>query len=260
MDKETIARHVAPFILRGSGNLSEMKTFLIASGVQNLSWLFDLYLDPKGTSPTTIIETMKGFGKNTTEEAVKRIHGRDSRTIVRLLTLIREMADKSVASSLKNLFHHEDWKVRREVIITLAEFSDPAVIGLLRKSLKAENHEEVLEAVSLACRYRVNDFLEDLTSMLRLVVIRKESIRLNEWIVGELAKTKNPLVIPYLERIATAWFSLSPKHLSRMKVALYRNLHHFPKNQIRKLLQKGYRSRNKEIRMACAKMIKKSKE
>jgi hypothetical protein len=259
MDKETIARHVAPFILHGAGNLSEMKTFLISSGVQNLSWLFDLYLDPKGTSPTTIIETMKGFGRNTTEEAVKRIPGRDSRTIVRLLTLIREMADRSVVSSLKNLFHHEDWKVRREVIKTLAEFGDPAVIGLLRKSLKAENHEEVLEAVSLACRYRVNDFLEDLTSMLKSVVIRKESVRLNEWIVGELAKTKNPSVIPYLERIAAAWFSFSPKHLARMKVALYRNLNHFPKNQIRKLLQKGYRSRNKEIRMACAKILKKAR-
>lgn len=260
MEKETIARQVAPLILHGAGNLSELKTFLISSGVQNLSWLFDLYLDPKATSPITIIDIMKGFGRNPIEEAVKRFPGRDSRTIVRLLTLIREMADKSAASSLKNLFHHEDWTVRREVIKTLAEFGDPGVIEMLRKSLKAENHEEALEAVSLSCRYRVDDLLEDLTSMIKTVVIRKESVRLNEWIVGELAKTRNPSVIPHLERIAAAWFSLSPKHLSRMKVELYRNLHHFPKNQISKLLQKGYRSRNKEIRMVCAKILKKSKE
>ena len=260
MNKETIARHVAPFILHGAGNLSELKTFLISSGVQNLSWLFDLYLDPKETSPTTIIETMKGFGRNTTEEAVKRLSGRDSRTIIRLLTLLREMADKSAASSLKNLFHHEDWKVRREVIKTLAEFGDPAVIGLLRKSLKAENHQEVLEAVNLSCRYRVNDLLEDLTSMLKTVVIRKESAILNEWIIGELAKTRNPSVIPQLERIAAAWFSLSPKYFSRMKVVLYQNLHNFPKNQILKLLQKGYKSRNKEIRMACVKILKKKRK
>ncbi len=260
MDKETLARHVAPFILHGAGNLSELKTFLISSGVQNLSWLFDLYLDPKVTLPTRITEIMKGFGKNTTEEALKRLPGGDSHTIIRLLTLIREMADRSAASSLKNLFRHEDWTVRREVLKTLAELGDPGVIELLRKSLKAENHEEVLEAVSLSCRYRVNDLLEDLTSMLKTVVIRRESARCNEWIIGELAKTQNPSVIPHLERIAAAWFSLSPKHFSQMKITLYRNLHHFPKNQILKLLQKGNRSRNKEIRMACVKLLKKSKE
>lgn len=260
MDKETIAKHVAPFILRGTVNLPELKTFLITSGVQHLSWLFDLYLDPKVMLPTTIIEIMKGFGRNTTEEAVKRLPGRDSRTIIRLVTLIREMADRSVASTLKNLFRHEDWTVRREVIKTLAEFGDPSVIEFLRKSLKAENLEEALEAVSLSCRYRVNDLLVDLTSMLKTFLIRRESAQRSEWIIGELAKTQNPSVIPHLERIAAAWFSLSPKHLSRMKVALYRNLHHFPKDQVSKLLQKGYRSRNKEIRMACVKILKKSKE
>jgi hypothetical protein len=260
MDKETLARHVAPFILRGAGNLSELKTFLISSGVQNLSWLFDLYLDPKAPVSTRIIEIMKEFGSNTTEEALKRLPGRDKHTIIRLLALIREIADRSAASSLKKLFRHEDWTVRREVLKTLAELGDPGVIELLRKSLKAENHEEVLEAVSLSCRYRVNDLLEDLTSMIKTVVIRRESARCNEWIIGELAKTQNPSVIPHLERIAAVWFSLSPEHLSRMKVALYGNLHHFPKSQVLKLLRKGYRSRNKQIRAACVKILKKSKE
>ena len=259
-ETETIARYVAPFILKGTGKPDELKAFLISNGVQNLSWLFDLYLDPKAPVSTTITEIMKGFGKNTTGEAVKRLPGRDSRAIVRLLMLIREMADRSSVPSWKNLFHHEDWTVRREVIKTLIEFDHPAVIGLLRKSLKAENDEEVFEAVSLSCRYRVSDLLGDLTSMLKTFFIRKESARLNEWIVGELAKTQNPSVIPHLERIAAAWFSLSPKHLSRMKVALYRNLRHFPKKQIPKLLQKGNRSRNKEIRMVSVRISRKSKE
>jgi hypothetical protein len=260
MEKETIAGHVAPFILHGTGNISELKTFLVSSGVQNLSWLFDLYLDPKVTLPTRITEILKGFGRSTTEEALKRLPGRDSHAIIRLLTIVREMADRSAASSLKSLFRHEDWAVRKEVIKTLAELGDPGVIELLRKSLKAENPQEVLEAVSLSCRYGVNHLLEDLTSMLKTFVIRRDSARCNEWIIGELAKTQNPSVIPHLERIAAAWFTLSPKHLSQMKTTLYRNLHYFPKKQILKLLQKGYRSRNKEIRMACAKILKKGKE
>ena len=258
-EKETIARTVAPFILKGTGEPAVLTTFLISSGVQNLSWLFDLYLDPKASLSATITEIMKGFGRSATEEAVKRLPEQDSQTIIRLLTFIREMDDRSVASSLKNLFHHEDWTVRREVIKTLIQFDDPAVIELLRESLKAENHDEVLEAVGLSCRYRVADLLEDLTSMLKTFVIREENAILNEWIVGELVKTGHPSVIPHLERIAATWFTFSPKSLSRMKVALYRNLRHFPKNQVLKLLQKGNRSRNKEIRTICIKILK-SKE
>lgn len=258
-EKETIAKYVAPFILKGTEEPAVLTTFLISSGVQNLSWLFDLYLDPKAPLSATITEIMKGFGRNATEEAVKRLPDQDSHTIIRLLTFIREMDDRSVASSLKNLFHHEDWTVRREVIKTLIQFDDPAVIELLRKSLKAENHDEVLEAVGLSCRYRVADLLEDLTSMLKTVVIREANAMLNEWIVGELVKTGHPSVIPHLERIAATWFTFSPKSLTRMKVALYRNLRHFPKNQVLKLLQKGNRSRNKEIRTICAKILK-SKE
>jgi hypothetical protein len=258
-EKETIARHVAPFILKGAVDPAVLTPFLISSGVQNLSWLFDMYLDPKVPLSATMTEIMKGFGKNATEEAVKRLPDQDSQSIIRLLLFIREMDDRSVASSLKTLFHHEDWTVRREVIKTLIQFDDPAVIELLQKGLKAKDQDEVLEAVGLSCRYRVADLLEELTSMLKTIVIRETNAMLNEWIVGELVKTGHSSVIPHLERIAAKWFTFSPKYLSRMKVALYRNLRHFPKNQVLKLLQKGHRSRNKEIRTICAKRLK-SKE
>ena len=62
-EKETIARHVAPFILKGTGEPAVLTPFLISSGMQNLSWLFDLYLDPKAPLSATITEIMKGFGK-----------------------------------------------------------------------------------------------------------------------------------------------------------------------------------------------------
>ena len=255
-DKETIARHVAPLILKGTAEPAVLTPFLISSGREHLTWLFDLYLDPKAPLSVTVTEIIKGFGRNATEEALKRLPDQHPQTIVRLLLFIREMDDRSVASSLKNLCHHEEWTVRREVIKTLIQFDDPAVIEMLRRSLKAKDQDEVLEAVGLSCRFRVTDLREDLTSMLRTVVIREEDALLNEWIVGELVKTGHPSVIPHLERIAATWFTFSPKTLSRTKVALYRNLRHLPKDQVLKLLQKGNRSRNEEIRTICARILK----
>ena len=258
-EQKTVAKNVTPHILKGTADPVALATFLISSGPQNLSWLFDLYLDPKARLSATITTILKGFGTNAIEEALKRLTGQDSDTIIRLLTFIREMNDRSVTSSLKNLFHHEDWAVRREVIKIFNQFGDPAVIEPLRRSLKAENRDEVFEAVGLSCRGPVADLLEDLTAMLKIVVIPEENAILNEWIVGELAKTGHPSVVPDLERIAATWFTFAPKSLSRMKVALYRNLGHFPKNAILKLLKKGNRSRNREIKAVCLK-IEKSKE
>lgn len=255
-EKETIARYVAPFILKGTEEPAVLTQFLISSSVQNISWLFDLYLDPKVPLSATIIEIMKGFGKSATEEAAKRLPDQDSETITRLLTFIREADDRSVSSSLRNLFNHDDWPVRREIIKTLIQFNDPAVIELLQRSLKARDHNEVLEAIGLSCSYRVGDMLNDLTSMLKTFVIREEDTILNEWIVSELMKTGHPSVIPHLERIAATRFTISPKYLSSMKVTLYRYLHHFPKNQIKELLQKGKKSRNEEIRTISGKILK----
>lgn len=255
-EKETIARHITPFILKGTVETAVLTQFLISSSLQNIYWLFDLYLDPKVPLSAIIIEIMKEFGKSATEEAVKRLPDKDSQTITRLLTFIRETNDRFVLSSLKDLFNHDDWPVRREVIKTLIQFDDPAVTELLKKSLKAKNHDEVLEAIGLSCRHRAGDMVDDLTSMLKTFVIREEDTILNEWIVSELVKTGNPSVIPHLERIEATSLTISPKYLSRMKVALYRNLHHFPLNQIRVLLQKGIRSGNEEIRTISAKILK----
>ncbi|MEW6335146.1 MAG: HEAT repeat domain-containing protein [Thermodesulfobacteriota bacterium] len=258
-ERETIARHVGPLIIKGTEKPDELTSFLISGGLQNLAWLFDLYLDPKGPSPPAIVGIMKGFGRSADDEAVKRLSGRDPRTIVRLLALIRDISDRSSVPSWKNLFDHEEWTVRREVLKTLIAFGDPSVTGLLRKSLIADNQQEVLEAVSLACRHGFPDLLGDLTAQLRTFFIPEKAARLNEWIAGELAMTKNPSVIPHLERVAAAWITLSPKRLSRTKAALYRHLHHFPKNQIRRLLQMGRRSRNQEIRASCSKILRKGK-
>ena len=88
LEKETIARCATPFILEGAGDPAPLTQFLISSGVQNLSWLFDLYLDPK-TSPSPMFTAIiKGFGRSATGEALKRLPVQDAPSIIRLLTLI----------------------------------------------------------------------------------------------------------------------------------------------------------------------------
>lgn len=256
-DRETVSRYTAPHILNGTGNPSEISQFLASSGIHNLSWLFDLYLDPATPVSAALMDVLKGLGDNAVEEALKRLPDRNADEIIRLLTFFRALKERSVAQSLKNILsNHKEWAVRKELIKTLIEFDDYAVPEMLKRSLKSDNKDEVIDAVGISCMYRLGDLLQDLTLMLQNTFIKEDNAALNELIIGELAKTGDKSVIPVLEKIAFQWFSFSPKQLDGMKVALYRNLNAFPKKQIQKLLEKGSRSRNKEIKNICARIIK----
>jgi hypothetical protein len=255
-NKEIVAKHVTPFIRDGKGDQTALKAFLLAGGAQNLSWLFDLLLTPGTAINETLVGILRGFGREATEEALRRIPGRDSQAIARLLTLIRDVGEKVDAASLKELLPSEDWKITREVIRTLVQFDDPAAGELLRESLRSRERDRVLEAVGLSCRYRIAEMLADLTSLIRIVAMREEDAILNEWIVSEVMKTGHPAVLPLVEKIASARLTISPKHLAQLKKTLYRNLHRLPKEKIGKLLTLGSKSGDREIRTICAAAIK----
>jgi hypothetical protein len=92
-------------------------------------------------------------------------------------------------------------------------------------------------------------------SMLKTCYIREEDAILNQWIIQELAATGDPAALPHLERISRIRLSLSPKHLSQMKVIFYHSLSHFPRESIKPILKRGKRSMNREIRETCARIM-----
>ena len=254
-DQEYMAKYVAPFILRGLTDTNVMTKFLTASGSQNVPWLFDLYLDPLSPASAVLTDILKSFGRNAIDEAVKRLTGQSPQKIVQLLTFLRATKDKSVVTYLKDLFDHEDWNVRREVIETLFYYNDSAAVDILRKSLRSRNREELLNAVSLTCRHRVRELINDLMSLLKTFVIREEDAILNDWIIKQLGATGDPAFVPCLEKIAQIRFSLTPKQLSRMKLILYASLVNFSRESVQKMLEQGKRSYNRKIKAFCVKIL-----
>lgn len=254
-DQEYMAKYVAPFILRGLTDINVMTKFLTASGSQNVPWLFDLYLDPLSPASAVLTDILKSFGRNAIDEAVKRLTGQSPQKIVQLLTFLRATKDKSVVTYLKDLFDHEDWNVRREVIETLFYYNDSAAIDILRKSLRSGNREELFNAVSLTCRHRVRELINDLMSLLKTFVIREEDTILNDWIIKQLGATGDPAFVPCLEKIAQIRFSLTPRQLSRMKLILYASLVNFSRESVQKMLEQGKRSYNRKIKAFCVKIL-----
>ena len=253
---DTNARYITPFILEGRDDTSVVKKFLVMSGVQNIPWLFDLYLDPSRTMASdTLMDIIKGFGSNAVEEASKRLENQTPLKAFRLLAFFRKVGNHSTIPLLKELYEYDDFNVKKEVLEILFLLKDPVAIDLLRKSLHSSNREEVLQAVSMTFLYEVRELMEELMSLLKTFYICEEDAILNEWIVQQLVDTGNPSVVPYMETIMAFRLTLSPQRLSQMKEILYESLEHFPRQTVQSLLERGSKSWNRKIRASCLKIM-----
>ena len=254
-DPETIAGYVTPFILWGKDNTAILTEFLVMSGVQNIPWLFDLYLDSSTTAFDTLIDIIKGFGSDAVYEASKRLADLTPLKSLRLLAFFREAGTPSTIPLLKKLYEYDDFNVRKEILEILFMFKDSDAIDLLRKSIHSSNREEVQQAVSLTFHFEVRELMGDLMSILKTFYIREEDAILNEWIVRWLGNTGHPWAVPYMEKIMAVRLSLSPQRLSQMKEILYEYLEHFPRQNVLSLLKRGSKSWNRRIRANCLKLI-----
>jgi hypothetical protein len=225
------------------------------SGVQNIPWLFDLYLDPSTMASDTLMDIIKGFGSNAVEESSKRLENQTPLKAFRLLAFFRKVGNHSTIPLLKELYEYDDFNVKKEVLEILFLLKDPVAINLLRKSLHSSNREEVLQAVSMTFLYEVRELMEELMSLLKTFYICEEDAILNEWIVQQLVDTGNPSAVPYMETIMAFRLTLSPQRLSQMKEILYESLEHFPRQTVQSLLERGSKSWNRKIRTSCLKIM-----
>jgi hypothetical protein len=254
-DPDTIARYITPFIL-GGRDTTVVTKFLVMSGVQNIPWLFDLYLDSSTTASDTLMDIIKGFGGGkAVDEASKRLENQTPLKALRLLAFFREVGNQSTIPLFKELYEYDDWNVKKEVLEILFLFKDSEAIDLLRKSIHSSNREDVLQVVSLIFLYEVRELMDELMSLLKTFYIREEDAILNEWIVRWLGGTGNPWAVPFMEKIMAVRLTLSPQRLSRMEEILYESLEHFPRQTVQSLLERGSKSWNRRIRASCLKIM-----
>ena len=224
-------------ILDGKTDLEALKKFLATSGPQNMTWLFDLYLDKSAPPSPVIVDILKVFGRDALDQTVKMLPGKDPQTVIRLLALIRAFNDRYILPAVKKgLFGHEDLEIRKELVKTLMQFDDLTAIDLIKRGLSALNREEVIQMVNLTCRYQIVPALEDVMSVLNTVVIREKNMPLYEGIVREMASAGNTAVIPYLERITAKQKSLTPSRLYRLQEIVYSHLNRYPPPSVKAIV------------------------
>lgn len=255
-DASVLSRALKPFIHQGI-SIPYLTDFIVECGSKNVPWLLDLYLEtvlPKGQ--VIVVELLRHFS----EEAINEILNSPSTIfpyhLKKFLVLLQIIGDAGIIPFVKRLADHPDTDVRLEVISTLLKFEDPQAKSLLHKAIASKDIYESSQAIILACRKRVMEFVVKLTSMIKTFIVSEKDLALNEIIIAEVVKMGDPQMMIPLEKLAGRKLSLFPRRLSLTKRALYQSLCLNPIHCSVQLIRTGLDSKDEQVRALCMELMK----
>ena len=259
-DTKTLSRDLKPLFLQGI-QLDSLVGFVVACGSQNIPWLLDLYLEtwsPKGQA--MIVEVLRYFREEAISNVLNRLSEISIQFIKKLLILLQLIGDADVIPYVRPFADHPDITVRLEAISTLLRFKDHDAKALLQQAVFSKDRSESTQAIVLACEYKITDICVKLIPLIRTNIILKKDLTFNELIITEVVKTRDPQIIQYLEKLAGTRWSLSPRRLSRTKMALLNAIELYAPPKAVKLIKICLYSKNKQIKTLCVELMKRESE
>jgi hypothetical protein len=191
------------------------------------------------------------FPERVVEAAKLCLGTRRAQSLVRLVILVRQLGTPALIDYLRPLIDHHDRQVRIEVLEALVKFKDPNAADVLRRFLQTKVRDDLLRAIEIAGRYKVEEVAQDLTSMVKRFLLFKRDYQKNERIIEALARIGHPCGIPVLEKLARTTWSLYPQCLSSMKLQIFHSLRFYEDSYLASLLKIGSQSADSRIRNAC---------
>jgi hypothetical protein len=259
-DANTLLQDLKPFFRRGI-SMNALVDFVVACGAQNVPWLLDLYLEtysPKGQA--MVVEVLRHFREEAASNVLKRLPETSTHFIKKILILLQLIGNADVVPYIKTFVSHPDLTIRLEALRTLLRFEDPDAKVLLQEAVFSKDPSESAQAIVLAYDYRIMDLCVKLIGLIKTVMIRNQDLAFNEFIITEAVKTRDPQILPYLEKMAGTRWSLSPGRLSLTKMALLNAISLYAPPNATKLVRMCLSSGNKQIRALCAELMKRERE
>jgi hypothetical protein len=233
----------------------DSQAFMLALGPILVPGLLEIYsYDTVPGGRRVLFDLLCTFGKDTVDEAVKRLGDPRAYYVRNLLMLIRRAGTPAVTAAVKPLLKHADPKVKLDALAVLLRFKDPAAVGVLRQEISSKDPDVSSAAVLLAGQFRVADVVEDILPLIKRTILFETDYGVNEELIRVLGEIGDARAIPELEKLAKAGWSLYRKSHAQMKITLFESMGRYPKESISELIKIGERSDDDKIRMLCRKL------
>jgi hypothetical protein len=254
-DAELLSQGLKRLFLHGI-SLDSAVQFVVACGAQHVPWLLDLY--PKTWSPkgqAMIVEVLRHFREEVISKVLIKL-SEPSQSARKWLVLLQLIGNADIIHHVRKFADHPDITIRLEAIRTLLRFKDADAEALLRKSVFSEDRAESIQAIALACEYRIADICAKLVSQIRTSVILKKHLAFYESVITEVVRTRDSNILKNLEKLAGTRWSLFPRRLSRLKMALLNAIEIHTPPDAEKIIKNCFRSRNRQIRTSCMQLMR----
>jgi hypothetical protein len=247
---------VAAFFKDGGLSDQDGFHFLIELGPRIIPDVVKLYAEqdqPK--MPGLLSGIITHFRKEALSEARKRL--RDTRTLFvrNLIVMLRVLNATEVENSLKQLLEHSNIEIQMEALATLLQFKSELAVPALKKLVRSNQANISSKAIFLSGKYKVKDMVPMLTSMLKIFILFKADIKINEEIITALGQIADPGTIPVLEKLIHRTPLFHSKEIAKLKLLAYQSLSGYSYNDTKELLTKGSKGKNTEIKNICQQII-----
>lgn len=209
--------------------------------------------DPNGG----LMHILTHLAPQAVKEALERLRDPRPRYLCRMLSVIRFLGRGEDAEGVKNLLAHADTEVRMEALATMLNFTNPWGVLRLRELLAGPWSEAVQRAMQLAGSYKVREVVPALLGIVERAGSLGSDMEKREAALRALGHIGDPQAVGALAKIAARRWSLSQKHLNRLKRVLYESLEGYPHETVRELLHMGLRQKDQSIVATCERLMKK---
>jgi hypothetical protein len=194
------------------------------------------------------LSVLEAIGSDVVPHAVKRLSDTRWYVIRNMLCLIRDCNGRKEVDRVRTFVKHQNADLRMEALRTLLHFRAPDAVLFLRSFLQSEEPGIRRGAIKLAGNFRVLDAVPHLIRMVeKRDLFGTEAFHKIDCVkaLGEIGDGR---AINSLLKIYNAKSLLYRGTLEELKVEIFKNLHNYPFDQVKRLIDLGMRSKNEEIR------------
>lgn len=205
------------------------------------------------------IKCLKGLGPAVAEHVSHRLGNHPWYYLRNLLSLLRELGERSQAGMVRPYFRHPHPKVRLEAIKTGLSLRDPQSLRILLELLDSKVPAEVDVAVNLARMARDPKVVAKLTSLLEANALFDYHLPLKKGIVMALIEIDQRQALPVLKRFLAGGNLLHPILHAQLKRDVVKALENFEPALVKELLQSQAASKDEEIAHIATELLARMK-
>lgn len=234
----------------------EIDELIMITGRVNLPWLVEQYAEEANNRKMRqTFNLILRLEPQASEIAFKELDTGDDNQKIALLKLIRYCSGRIPEGQIPRLLNSRNIELRLETIKVLVKINDPAATPALWKMICNRDNKVAFKALKVVHDYKVRTLASRLISQVKVFYISKNAYARNKAIIILLASMGCDDLLPLLEKRVGAKLTITPFYLRQSQELFYCNLNSYSIMAVDNLLQRGLKSKNKNVAAICKRVI-----